>query len=155
MGTTYFMHVPLSHIPLLTRLYHLHDPTYNASVQESALLYMQGSYRDVLPKNGCGRWSAFLEHFYFFVYRHHCTWLNHVQPLTYAYVRVFEEILQESWPPTAILYVRVHTCSDHVYSMYIHGMYSFTLSWTKRTERKITAKLQLRTHNCLHNSQLP
>ena len=62
MGTTYFMHVtvPLSYIPLQTRLYHLHDPTYNASVQESALLYMQGSYRDVLSKNGCGRWSAFL-----------------------------------------------------------------------------------------------
>ncbi len=26
--------------------------SYNASVQESALLYTQGSYRDVLPKNG-------------------------------------------------------------------------------------------------------
>ncbi len=60
MGTTYFMHVPLSYIPLRIRLFHLHHPTYNASVQESALLYMQGSYRDVLPKNGCGRWSAFL-----------------------------------------------------------------------------------------------
>ncbi len=36
--------------------------SYNASVQESAHLYMRGSYRDVtvLPKNGCGRWSAII-----------------------------------------------------------------------------------------------
>ena len=25
------------------------------------------------------------------------------------------------------LYVDVHTCLDHVYTMYIHGMYNFTL----------------------------
>ncbi len=60
MGTTYFMHAPLSYIPLRTGLYHLHGPTYNASVQESAIRYIHGSDRYVLPKNGCGWWSAFL-----------------------------------------------------------------------------------------------
>ena len=60
MGTTYFMHVLLSYIPPQTRLYSLHGPTYNASVQESAIWCIHCSDRYVLPKNGCGRWSAFL-----------------------------------------------------------------------------------------------
>ncbi len=38
-------------------------PTYNASVQESAFLYIPCSYRYIHPKNGSGRWSAFLGHF--------------------------------------------------------------------------------------------
>jgi hypothetical protein len=35
-------------------------PLDNASVQESAILYRdrQGSYRDIPPRNGCGKWSA-------------------------------------------------------------------------------------------------
>ena len=74
----------------------LHTMLYYASVQESASLYMQSSYRSVLPKNGSGRWSAFLWHFAIFVYRRHCTWFHHVQQLTYAYVHVFEEMPQES-----------------------------------------------------------
>ncbi len=52
MGTTYFMHVPLSYIPPQTRLYSLHGPTYNASVQESAILCIHCSDRYVLPKYG-------------------------------------------------------------------------------------------------------
>jgi hypothetical protein len=34
------------------------------------------------------------------------------------------------------IYVGVHTCLDHVYTMYIHGMYNFTLPWTRNTKRK-------------------
>ncbi len=35
------------------------------------------------------------------------------------------------------MYVRVHTCLDHVYTMYIHGMYNFTLPSTKIQKEKI------------------
>ena len=96
IGIKYFMLEPLRYFPLLSCLYSLHEVLYYASVQESAILYMQGSYRSVLPKNGSGRWSAFLWHFAIFVYRRHCTWFGHVQQLTYAHVHVFEEMLQES-----------------------------------------------------------
>ncbi len=99
IGIKYFMLDPLRYFPLLSCLYSLHEVLYYASVQESAFLYMQGSYRSVLPQNGSGRWSAFLWHFAFFMYRRHCTWFHHVQALTYAYVCVFEEMPQESWPP--------------------------------------------------------
>jgi hypothetical protein len=41
-----------------------HEPrTYHASEQESAFLYIPGSYTYIHPKNGAGRWSAFLGHF--------------------------------------------------------------------------------------------
>jgi hypothetical protein len=95
IGIKCFMLEPLWYFPLLSCLYSLHEVLYYASVQESALMYMQGSYRSVLPKNGSGRWSAFLWHFAIFVYRRHCTWVHHVQQLTYAYVHVFEEMPQE------------------------------------------------------------
>ncbi len=45
------------YIPPQTRLYSLNGPTYNASVQESAIWCIHCSDRYVLPKNGCGRWS--------------------------------------------------------------------------------------------------
>ncbi len=96
IGINDFMLEPLRYFPLLSCLYSLHEVLYYASVQESALLYMQGSYRSVLPKNGSGRWSAFLWHFAIFVYRRHCTWFHHVQQLTYVYVQVLEEMPQES-----------------------------------------------------------
>jgi hypothetical protein len=32
----------------------------NAIIQESVILYMPGSYRDIPPKNGCDWWVAFL-----------------------------------------------------------------------------------------------
>ncbi len=62
IGIKYFTLEPLRYFPLLFCLYSLHEVLYYASVQESAFLYMQGSYRSVLPKNGSGRWSAFLWH---------------------------------------------------------------------------------------------
>ncbi len=37
----------------------------------------------ILAKNGFGRWSAFLWHFAFFVYRHHSAWFNQVQKYYY------------------------------------------------------------------------
>jgi hypothetical protein len=39
------------------------------------------------------------------------------------------------------MYDRVHTCLDHVYSIYIHGMYNFTLSPTRNTKRKILQRV--------------
>jgi hypothetical protein len=53
MGTTLFMHVTLRHILACTAF---ELAIYNAVVQESAVRYMQGSYRDIPPKNGTGRW---------------------------------------------------------------------------------------------------
>jgi hypothetical protein len=41
---------PLRYFPLLSCLYSLHEVLHYASVQESAFMYMQGSYRSVLPK---------------------------------------------------------------------------------------------------------
>jgi hypothetical protein len=38
------------------------------------------------------------------------------------------------------IHVRVHTCLDHVYTMYIHGMYNFTLPCTRNTKGKNIAK---------------
>ncbi len=39
---------------------------------------------------------------------------------------------------TAIfIYVCAHTCLDHVYIVYIHGMYNFTLPWTRNTKNKL------------------
>ncbi len=105
IGIKYFMLEPLRYFPLLSCLYSLHEVLYYASVQESAFLYMQGSYWSVLPKNGSGKWSAFLWHFAFFMYRRHCTWFHHVQALTYAYVLVFEEMLSN---------VQIHV-SMHIY----------------------------------------
>ncbi len=48
-----------------TCLYSLHEVLYRdyASVQESAVLYMQCSYAYIHPKNACGRWSPFVWHF--------------------------------------------------------------------------------------------
>ncbi len=34
------------------------------------------------------------------------------------------------------VYVRVHTCSDHVYTTYIHSMYNFTFLWTCIIKRR-------------------
>ncbi len=41
------------------------------------------------------------------------------------------------------IYVGVHTCLDHVYTMYIHCMYYFTLPWTRNTRRKILQRVGL------------
>jgi hypothetical protein len=40
MSTKYFFCVPVRYFPLQTRLYRLQEATYNASVQESAILYI-------------------------------------------------------------------------------------------------------------------
>jgi hypothetical protein len=64
-----------------------HTMLYYSSVQESAILYMQGSYRSVLPENGSGMWSAFLWHFFktrTYAYVSVCTCLNHVQLWLYT-----------------------------------------------------------------------
>jgi hypothetical protein len=42
----------------------------NAMVQEFAHLYMHFHAVYIPPKNGSGRWSAFLWHFHIFMYRH-------------------------------------------------------------------------------------
>ena len=42
----------------------------NAKVQEFAHLYIHFHAVYIPPKNGSGRWSAFLWHFHFFMYRH-------------------------------------------------------------------------------------
>ena len=96
MSTNNFLHVPLGYFPIQTRLYRLKGATYNAIVQESAILYIHGSEVYILAKNCRGRWSAFLCHFAFFVSRHHSAWFKHVQPLTYTSKRVFGIFLQES-----------------------------------------------------------
>ncbi len=43
--------------------------------------------------------------------------------------------VQATLKNTVWIYVCVHTCSDHVYTVYIHGIYNFTLPWTKNTKR--------------------
>ena len=43
MSTNNFLHVPLGYFPLQTRLYRLKGATYNAIVQESAILCVRGS----------------------------------------------------------------------------------------------------------------
>ncbi len=103
IGIKYFMLEPLRYFPLLSCLYSLHEVLYYASVHESAILYMQGSYRSVLPKNGSGRWSAFLWHFAFlpmaFCLFSVQTSLYMVKPCTGADKRVlhvFEEMPLES-----------------------------------------------------------
>jgi hypothetical protein len=74
--------------------------------------------------------------FCIFVYRHCCTWLNHVQQLTYAYVRVFEEMLQESWPPaTAILREYIP-----VWTMYVPNclfLYTSIVCWAMKAVQAI------------------
>jgi hypothetical protein len=74
----------------------LHAMLYYASVQESALLYMQDSYRSVLPKNGSGRWSAFLWHFSKNVYIRVCQLLYMVKPGTAMAVHENGKMPQES-----------------------------------------------------------
>ncbi len=198
MGTTYFMHVPLSYIPLQTRLYHLHDPTYNASVQESALLYFRlhtGMYSLRMALAGgqlsCStftfsctditvhgltmykRWHTRMYVFLKKCYRKAdhlpqpffgSTSLNPActegQIPALALYEPIMKVVQASTnavpqEDTALMYVRVHTCSYHLYTMYIHDMYNITLPWTKNTKRKLIAMLQLRIHDHLHNSQLP
>ena len=68
----------------------------SAYVQESADLYIHGLEAYILPKNGCGIWSAFLWHFAIFVFIHRSAVFNTVQQLTYAFKRVFREKPQES-----------------------------------------------------------
>ena len=95
IGIKYFMLEPLRYFPLLSCLYSLHEVMYYASVQESALCICRvhtGLYSLRMALAG----GQLLWHFAFFVYRRHCTWFHHVQALTYAYVRVFEEMPQES-----------------------------------------------------------
>ncbi len=63
------------------------EELYHASVQESAVLYMQCTYADINPKNACGMWSAFLCHFFktrTYPYVSICTWLSHVQCCLYT-----------------------------------------------------------------------
>ncbi len=76
----------------------LHTMLYYASVQESAALYMQDSYRSVLPKNGSGRWSAFkfLWHFFKNVYIRVCQLLYMVNPCTVTSVHENGKMPQES-----------------------------------------------------------
>ncbi len=50
---TYNTFVPLRHFPLLS-LYSLHEVLCHASVQESAVLYMQCSHAYIHLKNACG-----------------------------------------------------------------------------------------------------
>ena len=53
----------------------------NAMVQEFAHLYIHCHAVYKPPKNGSGRWSAFLWHFHIFVYIHRYTLFNHVQTM--------------------------------------------------------------------------
>ncbi len=74
----------------------LHTMLYYASVQESAALYMQDSYRYALPKNGSGRWSAFLGNFFKNVYIRVCQLLYMVKPCTVTSVHENGKMEQES-----------------------------------------------------------
>jgi hypothetical protein len=82
-----------------TRLYRLHEALYHASVQESAVLYMQCTYAYIHPKNACGRWSAFLWHFLKNAYRRVCQRLYMLKPCTVMSVHEKGKMPQESWPP--------------------------------------------------------
>jgi hypothetical protein len=113
---------------------------YYASVQESALLYMQDSYRSVLPKNGSGRWSAFLWHFFKTMYIFVCQLLYMVKPCTVTSVHETGKMVKGStgehavantvvvyaynmWYPCTV-YVHVYTQYVHKYAMYIHVLTS-------------------------------
>ncbi len=76
------------------------------------------------------------------IYNNECKYFIHTmfRPYIYTNIKVF-------------VYVCVHTCLDHVYTMYIHGMYNFNLPWTRNTKRKSIAKSWVRTHDRVHNSQ--
>ena len=50
----FFFSVPALYFPLQTRLYLLQEATYNASVQESDILYIGCSYLYIHAKNGFG-----------------------------------------------------------------------------------------------------
>jgi hypothetical protein len=57
MGTTDYLRIPLPCMPVCTALVIC---MYYAIVQEYDILYVLGSDRDIPPKNGQGRWVAFL-----------------------------------------------------------------------------------------------
>jgi hypothetical protein len=55
---------------------------------------------------------------------------------------------------TVLMYVRVHTCSDHVYTMYIHGMYNVTSQNTKGNLMQSSSfepTIVCRTASCLNH----
>ena len=76
MSTTHFMTVP----PRCACTAFL-IVINNAMVQEFAHLYIHCHAVYKPPKNGSGRWSAFLWHFHIFVYIHQYTLFNHVQTM--------------------------------------------------------------------------
>ena len=80
MSSTKVFLLLLRYFPLQTRLYSPQHATYNASVQEFAIWYRQVSDTYVPPKNGSGRWVAFVLFSHFAVQ----TSLNNVQPTTDA-----------------------------------------------------------------------
>ncbi len=84
-------------------------------ILEPAILFHHGLLPLLTILAGYGQLSYSI--FCIFVYRHCCRRLNHEQQLTFAYVRVFEEMLpwQESWPPaTALLREYIPFWTIHV-----------------------------------------
>ncbi len=69
-----------------------------------SLLYMQGSYRSVPPKNGSGRWSAFLWHFFKNKYIRVCQRLYMVLPCTVTSVH------EKGKMPQNCLNIYIHVC---------------------------------------------
>ncbi len=98
-----------------TRLYRLHEALYHASVQESAVLYMQCTYAYIHPKDACGRWSAFRGRFPQNAYSSVCQRLYMLKPCTVMSVHEKGKMPQESWPPaTGILRVYIRVCTLHI-----------------------------------------
>ncbi len=74
-------------------------------------------------------------------------WTKHVNSYT-LYDSVYHVYIQYTYYvyTQTDMYMRrllwVHTCPDHVYTMYRHGMYNFTFLWTCISRNKNNAKYQ-------------